>query len=772
MGIAPYKYFTFDGESSRNYDVYLTGTGVFNAPQRAVDLLEIPGRNGNYALDQGRFNNITVTYKAGIVDYSESDFADKVSAVRNWLCSKVGYVRLTDDYNPDEYRMAVFKNGITVDHDDLKTGEFEITFECKPQRWLTSGETPIEIGAWHDVQTLSGDIVQLNALETDKVKSLVADIDPVQDLHGYDAPWVGGAGKNKASVNELTNIGWAASNADLLASFNSLSAGTYTLSFDVKLTSVSKTGAWQDGIILINSNGNVIKQNNIATDPTVGFTDTVEYTFTLSASQVGAFTACYLYGCGSNGQGEMGKATLSNIQLESGNQKTSFAPYSNICPISGWNSVEVTVTDDLVDPTDTDTYTTSLGTTVYGGTVDVVSGELTVTHAGVDLGSLSWNYNSNWGGYGGAFYVSPALPNIKLPVDIYSECGAICSQYEEYTRETLRYSATYGFCIPQDGELSIRDYNYTDAPTFKTAMSGVYLVYPLATPTTYTLTAQQVDLLLGTNNIWADTGDVTLEYGQDPMVLINPTPFEAEPLLAVKGYGDINIGSNSINIASVPLGEIVIYGNEADYTALTRTVTLDVSRLNSADTIAVSCVFDTRIKTKGSMWYISNFATGTETDCSSYWVKTGSTQYDMFITPTGLDFAKGTSSTETCTLALTIGTNGTYYSRTITCSVAYDGDDTLTLSASIDSATPGINFYKYAKMQETTADSTMSALGNPMYIDLDIGEAWNEDSGEPVSVNNAVTLPSDLPKLPPGATAFTYDGTVTELKVTPRWWKV
>lgn len=141
MGIAPYKYFTYDGESSRNYDVYLTGDGVFNAPERAVEMLEIPGRNGNYALDQGKFNNISVTYKAGIVDYSESDFADKVSAVRNWLCSKVGYKRLSDDYNPNEYRMAVYKSGVNIDHVDLKTGEFEITFDCKPQRWLTSGET-------------------------------------------------------------------------------------------------------------------------------------------------------------------------------------------------------------------------------------------------------------------------------------------------------------------------------------------------------------------------------------------------------------------------------------------------------------------------------------------------------------------------------------------------------------------------------------------------------------------------------------------------------
>lgn len=141
MGVAPYKYFTYDGESSRNYDVYLTGDGVFNAPERDVEMVEIPGRNGNYALDHGKFKNISVTYKAGIVDYSESNFADKVSAVRNWLCSKVGYKRLSDDYNPNEYRMAVYKSGVNIEHEDLRTGTFEITFDCKPQRWLTSGET-------------------------------------------------------------------------------------------------------------------------------------------------------------------------------------------------------------------------------------------------------------------------------------------------------------------------------------------------------------------------------------------------------------------------------------------------------------------------------------------------------------------------------------------------------------------------------------------------------------------------------------------------------
>ena len=145
MGVKPtrpnFKAFSFDGTSSRNYGVYITGQGVFNAPERNVEMVEIPGRDGAYALDKGNFNNIEVTYPASIVADSSADFADAVSDLRNFLCSKVGYCRLEDEYNPNEYRMAIYKSGLEVSHEGLQTGEFDITFECKPQRWLTSGET-------------------------------------------------------------------------------------------------------------------------------------------------------------------------------------------------------------------------------------------------------------------------------------------------------------------------------------------------------------------------------------------------------------------------------------------------------------------------------------------------------------------------------------------------------------------------------------------------------------------------------------------------------
>ena len=149
MAIAPtgaiYKSLIFDGEDSRDYGVYITGQAVYNAPERDVEMISIPGRNGSFALDKGRFQNIEVTYPAGIFADTEADFAEAISDFRNFLCSRKGYVRLTDEYNPDEFRMAVYKSGLEVEPAQLKAGEFNIVFDCNPQRFLISGEQTIEV---------------------------------------------------------------------------------------------------------------------------------------------------------------------------------------------------------------------------------------------------------------------------------------------------------------------------------------------------------------------------------------------------------------------------------------------------------------------------------------------------------------------------------------------------------------------------------------------------------------------------------------------------
>lgn len=130
--------FTFAGVASDTYGVQISGDGVYNAPIRSYEMIPIPGRSGDLSIDQQRFENIELIYPAFIVE----EFSGSIRDFRNKLLSNVGYQRLTDTYHPDEYRMAIYAGGLeAAPVQGGIAGSFDITFNCKPQRYLTSGET-------------------------------------------------------------------------------------------------------------------------------------------------------------------------------------------------------------------------------------------------------------------------------------------------------------------------------------------------------------------------------------------------------------------------------------------------------------------------------------------------------------------------------------------------------------------------------------------------------------------------------------------------------
>lgn len=135
---------TFDGKALSEFGVYLGGDGAFNSPMRIGEMVHVPGRNGALWLDENSFENIEVTYPAFIGTLKEEDFRAKLMEVRSWLASREGYCTLEDTYHPDEYRMAVFNNQIETEPIQYtRAGDFEITFDCKPQRFLKSGNEPV-----------------------------------------------------------------------------------------------------------------------------------------------------------------------------------------------------------------------------------------------------------------------------------------------------------------------------------------------------------------------------------------------------------------------------------------------------------------------------------------------------------------------------------------------------------------------------------------------------------------------------------------------------
>lgn len=134
-------YFIFDDIDTRDYEgILVYFNSVDTTPKRVGEFIEIPNRNGSFFLDGGRYEDVVHTYD--IIALSKEHASDLINA----LASKVGYFRLQDSFNPDEYYSAVLDSEIepvvTTERDKLT---FKIMFTRKPQRWLTSGETAVTV---------------------------------------------------------------------------------------------------------------------------------------------------------------------------------------------------------------------------------------------------------------------------------------------------------------------------------------------------------------------------------------------------------------------------------------------------------------------------------------------------------------------------------------------------------------------------------------------------------------------------------------------------
>ena len=165
--MATYNSFTFGTVNSADFGIYIGGEGTFNAPERRGEMITIPGKNGALFLDEGAFENIELTYPAFNYEEDLETFRTKLAGLRNALCSQIGYQRLTDTFHPDEYRLAVFKSGLDVSPIKYNTAsEFNIVFDCKPQRFLIDGDEPYSfIISWDGLTDENGEQLQTEADE-------------------------------------------------------------------------------------------------------------------------------------------------------------------------------------------------------------------------------------------------------------------------------------------------------------------------------------------------------------------------------------------------------------------------------------------------------------------------------------------------------------------------------------------------------------------------------------------------------------------------------
>ncbi len=273
------------------------------------------------------------------------------------------------------------------------------------------------------------------------INSLITDINHIQNLHGYNSPWAGGEGKNLLDPSKVSTI----------------TAYGLTITFSNNVFSISGTPTTQSASLSFN------------------FADYGDYSlsgknYVIQALENSGTPIKSIYGFRTEQEKRVAIVfdSVANPTINttfklsvSTTSQTVWSPYENICPITGWTGATISQSgEDTSNPTTRNISWQSEAGIIYGGTLDVISGVLTVTDQNI------------------ASYNGENLPSTWI---------------------------------------SDRDvYSVGETPTI-----GAQVVYKLATPATYQLPPQEIKTVLGINNIWSNTGNATVNYKADTKLYID-----------------------------------------------------------------------------------------------------------------------------------------------------------------------------------------------------------------------------------------------------------
>ena len=187
------------------------------------------------------------------------------------------------------------------------------------------------------IRTIKGNPLRFSARKAQKAQNPSLSLLPIQDLHGYDHAWIGGMGKNKLPNTTITSgtnnqvtytvnddgtialSGTASDVAQRTGSF-SLKAGSYIFTSGI-------TESFSTYDTYLYANGSTIARGNNASAPGNAFTLAEDSTVTLVIRV-------------RSGVNANGVVVYPMVRLSTETDAT-FAPYENICPISGRESADV-----------------------------------------------------------------------------------------------------------------------------------------------------------------------------------------------------------------------------------------------------------------------------------------------------------------------------------------------------------------------------------------------------------------------------------------------
>ena len=392
--------------------------------------------------------------------------------------------------------------------------------------WATAGWAEVTLSL-----TAFAPPVSVDCIQKSHVTSCAVSFEPQQDLHGYDSPWPDGGGKNLwnphlysgGSYNPTVGAQWTLTDSQVQFTTNAnasvytvtmSSAWTsYTMVFPItrgntyKLTAtIASTGQLGTSIGYLDSNYEVIQASSDTTTP-----QTWDYTRSPSASGTAEYYFIVITNCDS----ATATITLTEPQFELGSSKTSFAPYSNLCPITGWTGCAV-YAEESYDPTADPKASVNFGRTSYGGTADVVLGSgsegwTTFTLNGTQTRNAqkldgAYNAVARWDLPVPAKAFTPGVPPY-LCESLRAVSSSLIGSFQSWSdSESHAYTFTFSDNGQRVGIAIPKSVGISTAAELDTWLSNnpITFCYEVSTPTPFTFPPDTLDLQKGDNECWAE----------------------------------------------------------------------------------------------------------------------------------------------------------------------------------------------------------------------------------------------------------------------------
>lgn len=379
-------------------------------------------------------------------------------------------------------------------------------------------------------KTASGNPVVISDCAGGKARSLITEINAIQDLHGYDEPWAGGAGKNKLPMT-VSAIKAANTTGTWTGNVYAISNGTFEILTDTanNVTGIKANGTFNSTVtFLIDSTYKTLSDMFGSGD--FKLSQGIINTWTSSSSGL----ALQKQEAGSNinipvngteisfsatgtdhyrpmlrfYSGELADNAVFLPMVRVSTESADFAPYSNICPISGRTAVVITRSDG--DEISED-FTIQLGTTVYGADINWDTGVITVNDISITFdgsGDEGWSRYNQGSASAYAMQIDNTTGNSDTNVRPMTNGASGLNSSDTYGNYDCFISTSHGanWIAGRRGISTVEDW--------KTwlASNPIQVCYKLATPTTLQLTPTMLEMLKGYNRVTIESGSIELGY--------------------------------------------------------------------------------------------------------------------------------------------------------------------------------------------------------------------------------------------------------------------